>query len=523
MSQSTSSLISPDAKLRNSFKQTSYASKSSHSDVSSFESNASLSAHPSASKHSKSRLGDLPALEAQLLPSLRDTINRMTRSPTRTSVIDSSSSRSPFLEPPEWNSHPTSLSSHGSQSNHGSSLRRPLRSELSSGIHSSPKAVWTPRSVPSTPVEQSTPEPKLKSALRSALKPPTPTNNAKVLNTPIQPPGVPARLAKPSNSTFKKTQIPFVSGSTSKMVADIKKGGGMASYGRVPSTNIENESLNTRIGRARSQTDPGSEPAKPETPAPAPTTPQLNSLYPSRLPRRIETPASVRHDSDSEIERHLNAAARSNWKLTIANGSASISSSSESDKEREPRTPEHVSKASANNERYTSTQALEQSVNGTRSPFGLGFGFGEYKTKFYTDLENSVSHEDEDDASVYEEDLEVSQQESLSETATLSSEDSVPGWENKEHLVNRGSVVENNSTIGSDEREESPDIHRTRRQALLGIVQGLDSGLASKSKVLGYSSSPGGEYHDQEIFAVGGCGQSDVSIMQLTIGSYCLT
>src|SRR6202044_2940107 len=233
--------------------------------------------------------------------------------------------------------HLTSVSSSSSPSASGSSQRRPAipPSSFSPKSYSTPKPDWAPRSAPPTP--SSNPQLKLKSALKSALRPPTPkmsTNSATRPSTPSQSPGGSLGTTKILAGMGRKTQTQPAS---STMVADIKRGAGIASYGRSPSPNARPEEPTvTHNSRARSRTDPGIAAKTPAVLIPSAATPQPNSLYTSRLPRRNEQPRSKRSENDSEVQHSFDAAdSNGKWKLVVANAIVPPSSSSES--EREPR------------------------------------------------------------------------------------------------------------------------------------------------------------------------------------------
>ena len=432
-------------------------------------------------------------LEAQLLPSLRDTIDRMTK-PSGASA--ESLARSPFLDPPDQSGHSASVSGSSPASLSGSSLRRPMtfQSTFSPASYSTPKPDRGPRSVPSTPSEQSNPQPKLKSALKSALRPLTPKssmNYGTVPNSPSPSPGGPLRTTKASSSTGKKTQA---LDAPSKMVADIKRGAGITSYG-TPIVRPEEPRV-THNGRARSRTDPGTA-IKTETFSRPAVTPHVNSLYASRLPRRNDQPR-LKHP-DNGPEHDFDAEGNGKRKLVVANALVAPSSSSENGMGLH--TPEKASRLPKPKDPHTHTQVPGHVRSETPSRFGLGFGFGDYGAKLrgiFSDSTNRIVTSDESISTAYAEDGSASTESLLH--ATGSSVSSAEDWQSQEITHDRGDDA---ISIAQSYDEEPSDIHRKRREALLGIVQGLDQG--SKSRLSRNSSVFGDpNYNGQQGLAISG-------------------
>ena len=116
-------------------------------------------------------------------------------------------------------------------------------------------------------------------------------------------------MEKPSE-TSQSTKISFGMGRKSQpsMVANIKRGAGMASYSKSPMPSMKHDEQVGRADRARSRTDPGT--ATTRAPAflpPSAATPQPNSSWASRLPRRNKYPQSNRSDSDAPEEHPYDA------------------------------------------------------------------------------------------------------------------------------------------------------------------------------------------------------------------------
>ena len=256
------------------------------------------------------------------------------------------------------------------------------------------------------------------------------------------------------------------------MVADIKRGAGIASYGRFVSkkVTIEDPLPNEHV---RSHTDPVASSRIRETHSKPPHTPQLPSNHASRLPKRQGNAFQKGHDQDSfDYERHFNMGSKSKFKLIVANPPESLSTVSDTGEE--PRTrptdsevisPKHIS----------STQRLSDSHQAAQNRFGLGIGFGGYTAKprgMFTDASDRIVQHEDDDRSVYDEDISESRNEGLAE---FSSTDSL-AWENHLAVNDRGLNLEKLHRRRADNMEESPDVHRQRREALLDVVQNLDFG-----------------------------------------------
>jgi RhoGEF domain len=293
------------------------------------------------------------------------------------------------------------------------------------------------------------------------------------------------------------------------MVADIKRGAGIASYGRSASPNPRSdEPAKVHVSRARSRTDPGTilktPPALPQSTV---VTPQPSSPYTSRLPRRNERPKPKRPQHDSEVTECFDVDSKGNWKLIVANAVVAPSQSSES--ERNLRIPEKTSKLPKPKDRYGLAQAPDQARGETQNHFGLGFGFGDYGAKLrgiFTDSTNRIVTEDDDAPSVYGDDPAPSREHGLSLIADASVS-SVSDWQSQELIHGQR---DNGLSRRRSYDEEPPDIYRKRREALLGIVQGLDLEAAPKSRLSRNSSVfDGSNYISPKGLAISGSGYFD--------------
>ncbi|KIM87825.1 hypothetical protein PILCRDRAFT_85662 [Piloderma croceum F 1598] len=292
------------------------------------------------------------------------------------------------------------------------------------------------------------------------------------------------------------------------MVADIKRGAGIASYGRSASPNLRSdEPAKVHIGRARSRTDPGTTLKTPPALPQSVVTPQPNSPYASRLPRRNEQPKPKRPQHDSEVTECFDVDSKGNWKLIVANAVVAPSQSSES--ERNLRIPEKTSRLPKPKDRYVLAQVPDQARGETQSRFGLGFGFGDYGAKLrgiFTDSTNRIVAEDDDAPSVYGENQGASREHGLSLIADASVS-SASDWQSQELIHGqRGDGLSRRRSYD----EEPPDIYRKRREALLGIVQGLDLEAGPKSRLSRNSSVfNGSNYNGQKGLAISGSGYFD--------------
>ncbi|KAK7460497.1 Protein T2 [Stygiomarasmius scandens] len=236
----------------------------------------------SALKRRQSQYSNLPLVEAQLLPSLRDTIDRMTRPPSRAAV-------SPLSPIPTPNT-PTLRISHDDHDETPNSYssprsRTPLVSESSMNYDRASIV-----NQPSTPKPAQTP----KSALKSALR--TPTSSSKSSSSKAedahgnasssQSPGVGSTLRSVRSLLMRKPSFSSATTSSEKEKQSSKENAKPTesfSVLRAPSL-----SSSTNYTRSRSRTDPGTLPTFRERDSSlgsnqsrfkAPGTPQPTSVY----------------------------------------------------------------------------------------------------------------------------------------------------------------------------------------------------------------------------------------------------
>lgn len=460
---STSALTSPVSAPQKPFKPAYQAPHSSRSEAASVDSSARPEANHAGFGRPQHSLGSLPTLEAVLVPSLRDTIDRMTKQ-SKAPNGKSSSPRPPLLDMTYSHNRTTEPSSTIEHSH-----QYDLESTLSPNTYLDPKSTWNTRSNPSAPAENQSSQPKLKSVLKSALRPPTPklsSHYAAIQNTPVPTRQV-SRSSKAPDKKLRSASKP-----PSTMVEDIKRGAGIASYGRFASkkVTIEDPLPNEHV---RSHTDPVASSRIRETHSKPTHTPQLPSNHPSRLSKRQGNALQKGHDQDSsDYQRHFNMGSRSKFKLVVANPPESLSTVS--DTGQEPRTSPMGANVNSLKQ-ISSAKRLSDTHQVAQNRFGLGIGFGDYTAKtrgMFTDTSNRIVQHEDDDRSVYDEDIGGSRDEGL---AGLSSTDSL-AWENHLTVNDRGLNLEKSHHRPADDIEESPGVHRRRREALLNVVQNLDFG-----------------------------------------------
>ncbi|KAL0948394.1 hypothetical protein HGRIS_010976 [Hohenbuehelia grisea] len=275
--------------------------------------NADGEHHEHQQSAEKQHLETIPHLESQLLPSLRDTIDRMTRPSSRAT---------------------STAHQHSTRTNEDFSPATPSTPKLSNMKSSGNLYSTAIRNEP-----PSTPKARPKSVLRSALRSPGPKLFSK---------GDESNSASPSlaAATLVKSAI------GRKFSACSTSDGPSEALDKIKSTTSERSS-GYRAPRSRSRTDPGA-PCKPEIPATVtqPSTPQPYSKKPafkprtpSQLPRpqartkgdvpekamdvQRHQPGSSTDDSDLEFRYEQEAAARR--RLVVANVDAFSASSSDSD------------------------------------------------------------------------------------------------------------------------------------------------------------------------------------------------
>ncbi|KAJ7675488.1 hypothetical protein B0H17DRAFT_1207673 [Mycena rosella] len=240
---------------------------------------------PSPRSKRESHMTNLPLVEAQLLPSLRDTIDRMTKAPSRTTASPSSNDSEPSVGSPQYTQSPRTYQPQPS----------PLPDESAHCLSPPPKPLKSALRAP-------TPKLQLKSP-----RPPTPTA---VAATTL------ARGSGPSASKSNNAGAP------------------------IPPTPLRS--------RPRSRTDPGAPPhaqttSKPPT-TPIPTSdPRSDPKGPSSIPRPRALPGlrsasstprprqneTAGDDSASDLELRYELAARDRRSLRVVNGAMSSESDSE--------------------------------------------------------------------------------------------------------------------------------------------------------------------------------------------------
>ncbi|KAF7986827.1 hypothetical protein HWV62_12522 [Athelia sp. TMB] len=467
-----------------------YSSLASHqipSEASSFGSNtaASPNNHLSILQRRQSQLGNIPALEAQLVPSLRDTINRMTSNPRRTSGIEPKlSPRSPEPDPPSRGARANVRIDHSSSSDMAPARKpahlTPVVMPSTSRTISTPKPD-TDRTLQATPVAQSTSahQQKLKSVLKSYLRPPTPK--------------------------LSSQQSPR------SMVVDIKKGAGMASYLKVSSPSVEQSTPvpassqgstklepSERKGRSRSRTDPGVAPIIAPTAIVNPSvTPTIHSG--SRLPRPGDFPQQ-RAQTQKHLGSHqIDSPSGKKGQLLASEPTSYIQSDSRThSQDGQPSKLPRPREQQPQTRRYPQE---EESFSRTRNRFGLGFGFQDFGEDRRVSTDSGSLPRSDSGMSDYEETDTASSDEYLV-NAPLPSESSISiAWENEVDAE----PSETFSRRTSYDIEEPLDVHRTRRETLLGMVQDLDTSSKARTSRISFASEAS-DYGDQRSLVISDSG-----------------
>ncbi|RDB22057.1 hypothetical protein Hypma_010962 [Hypsizygus marmoreus] len=464
----------------------------------------SLSSKPSIRAKRHSVITGLPQLETHLLPSLRDTIDRMTRSPTTRAGSSSSPRNGSHLElrsssNSAWSSRPPSPSDASPTSHFDDSATTP--ENTSSRAYHSENPENPPYDIPSgsaTPVEALTPRtnlPMMKSALKSALRPPTPKLFSRTPpsteDSPLSIGGVTLKsvrsILRRKTSTSSAAAVPTpVSGSSQKMTSKSSKA-------LVPPI--------VTSTRSRSRADPGTSTASERRSSPEgriaatqstekETQEIHHSPYTMSIPRlQGKTPKGAWSQTsltdESDLEYRYEMEGRDRRKLVVANAEV-VPSSSESEAERRGR---------------TRGQRLEREYRSPLKPLrdgtalvGLGFDFDDENTR-------------KNRAGTAREVTNIRNQDSPRSTSRTWAPDSrsLPTRSNRPAGFRspHESKPTRSPAPSSRPMDELDAEHRRRRAALLGIVSRLDLGAPS-TYISGETEES--EYCGEDGFAISGSG-----------------
>ncbi|KAK0452990.1 uncharacterized protein EV420DRAFT_1557910 [Desarmillaria tabescens] len=388
----------------------------------------------------ESQMVNLPLVETQLLPSLRDTIDKMTRPPSRAATSHTTPS-------------PAQLSV---KSFH---VDRMLSPSITPSSPRSPRPV-TPQPPCPEPIEEPM-TPKAKPALKSALRAPTPK---------LFPPKTPDNAESSSPGSFTgasalrsvRSLLRRKSSTTSSTTT---------CESVVPKPIVKTESnIPIRPSRARSRTDPGTF-LNPKISQDPPSTPQPGKpkAFVSNIPRpRGKSPGSVRFrgqfTDESDFEYRYDAQKRSTRKLVVANAEVFASSSS-SESEAEP------------------LEAAGDVLVAPNHMRGLGFRFSPEVTRKNRDegFESFMTEV------VYEKPKEDEARQSIISYASSDSEyqDEYDDRDNEDPSV---------------DAEGTDQAHLRRKAELMGIVKGLQFPNAGEKKAI-YEES---DYSGEEGLAISG-------------------
>ncbi|KAF8882991.1 hypothetical protein BD779DRAFT_1802132 [Infundibulicybe gibba] len=280
----------------------------------------SVSQRAPSRENRQSQMAGLPMLEAQLLPSLRDTIDRMTRPPSRVSSGPSARS-TPSLHGTDLQSKKFYSPSVSGSMNSNHYAIPPTTPQLASEDCASPSALLAPTTPRLRPPQY---------ILKSSLRTPTPkkiSGDTPRAETPTASPSVSATLKSVRSILGRKS-------SNGSLTPCIFRGSGKESK---PKGNLDV----SRPGRTRSRTDPGTATTSHDEtlglvnniPIPQQSTPNAKSCNIPRLKARSNTNTWARYDNtdDSDLEYRYETEGRNRRKLTVANAEVMASSSSSED------------------------------------------------------------------------------------------------------------------------------------------------------------------------------------------------
>ncbi|KAG1743789.1 hypothetical protein EDB19DRAFT_540023 [Suillus lakei] len=434
----------------------------------------------------RSQVGDLGLMEAHLLPSLKDTIDRMTRPSSQLQMPSPLPNENPQLD------HRANIGQYSS-SHPRSKLAR--TTQLSSTSYPSSYSKDTSHQLP---VAQSEGPPRpSRSALRQKPKPilkaqprtPTMIPSDRLSDRPFEAPR-PAGLARSGNLDWPSSMESFSPRS--------------ALPHKQKTQPLRQPSITTNIGssrrteRARARTDPGA----PNNPAPSTSslaTPQPKN-YRSNIPRRVappllrHTPRESSQDSLTDAEPQASSSLRGR-KLAADNNFVFPSSSSESDE-----TPVMFPKQpSFTQGRVSASKAPEKK----KERFGLGFGFADYGAKlrgmFADNSAHSIDSSTSDGGSARNDDGSIQDNESLfSDRADQGNLQGDSTISDRYSLSSAGS-----SYPGSETMANGDDSSDRRKRELLGLVDGLNPGTLDHP-----TRSEESEYFGEEGLAIGGSSES---------------
>ncbi|KAK0187281.1 hypothetical protein F5146DRAFT_985383 [Armillaria mellea] len=377
----------------------------------------------------ESQMMNLPMVETQLLPSLRDTIDRMTRPPSRAA----SSHTAPL--PAQLSVKSFYVDRTLSPNMAPSSLRspRPVTPQLPSP---------SPIEEPMTPkAKQGPPKPVLKSALRA----PTP----KLFSPKVDSaePMLPASFTGASALRSVRSLLRRKSSTTSSTTCE----------SIVPKHMVKQteSSIPIRPSRARSRTDPGTF-LNPKVSQDPPSTPQPGKpkAFVSNIPRpRGKSPGGVRFrgqlTDESDAEYRYDSQNRNARKLVVANAEVFASSSS-SESEVEP----------------------FEAAGG-----GLGFQISPKVTRSRGEILDSEPFMTED---VYARPKEAGVRQSIISYASSDSE-------------YQDDYDDRDNRVPSVDAEGTDQAHLRRKAELMGIVKGLQFSNPGEKKVIDEESDYSGE------------------------------
>ncbi|KAG0696358.1 hypothetical protein DFH29DRAFT_1072112 [Suillus ampliporus] len=429
----------------------------------------------------KSQVGDLGLMEAQLLPSLKDTIDRMTRPSSQFGMPSPLSNESSQLDPR------VNISQYSSNPPRSKLARTPQPASTS---HPSSSSKDTSHQLPL--IQSEGPPRPSRSALRQKPKP--------ILKAQTRTPTI-VSSDRSSDRLFEESR-------PSGLVRSVKPEWLPPAESFLPRSPLPHKQKNQllrqpsittnvtsgrRTERARARTDPGA----PHNTMPSTllATPQPKN-HRSNIPRRVvqplirHTPRESSQDSLTDFEIQASSSLRGR-KVVVANALAFPSSGSESDG-----TPITFANSPSFSQGHLPAYKAPEKK---KERFGLGFGFTDYGAKLRSMFADTSAHSmhsiTSGGGSACDDNGSIQDNESLfSHPADQGGEQGDPAISDRYSLSSAGS-----SYPASETMADGDDSCDRRKRELLGLVSGLNPDSLDHP-----TRSEESEYFGEEGLAIGG-------------------
>ncbi|KAH9961967.1 hypothetical protein BC827DRAFT_249515 [Russula dissimulans] len=437
----------------------------------------------------KSQLADLPLVEAQLVPSLRDTIERMTNSPS------TPAQPSAFFSHPvsQQNPHdPFPPSSHYQLYPSTPPPRQRSQTGLANAVPTPPTSIpRVPIVVESsripTPVAVAKTKPNLKPALKNAIA---------STSLPSSGQGSHPSPTKASPSRSLKSVKGIIARKTPQIPVDL-----------VPSDNKSVEGGNiaiassSRLARERSHTDPGHVSRIPSRPPHVHTTPRLpppvsNLSMPGREPQYIP-PNRVYNAINDSSGSELNLQGDRGRALFVTNAVIVPSSSSSSE---DVQSIHPASYARVNSPAWSSHMPQPHSAGSAQSGVGLGLGTSTHNAHLNSAHLITNDQPDADTESEYNSDRDGDDADPFVISSSPSSAHLRSLVLNRQVScplnLNRQSSSASGGTLPNpwDSSDVKPSEDDQRRQALIELVNEMDNGSLVSAQTYEYDNLSDDEY-----------------------------